>query len=84
MSVDEPCRCAQAEEHVYDYQHGELSEAECARVRQHLTDCPECEALYTEEETIRRLLSGCGCEEAPPDLKLRVTTFIATMQFRID
>ena len=76
--MNEECGCAEATEHVYDFQHGELSDAECARIREHLTHCRECMDLYKEEKTIQDRLSKCACEQAPEELRVRVVAFFAS------
>lgn len=79
-----PCSegpCNEATEHVWDYLDGELSEADCAKIKAHIEQCPPCEKLYLEQrrfkETVHR---ACGCESAPLALKNKIVSMIAALK----
>jgi anti-sigma factor (TIGR02949 family) len=76
----DPRGCEDADKHLYEYQHHELTEDAHQRIEEHLAACDSCMALYREEEAIRRKLRQCACEAAPEQLRTRVVALIATFR----
>ena len=73
----DPQGCEDADKHVYEYQHRELTEEDRRRIEAHLQACEHCLGLYHEEDVIRRRVSQCACEAAPEQLRSRVFAMIA-------
>lgn len=83
MNADDcadPRGCEDADKHVYEYQHHELTPDVHQRIEEHLGVCGPCEELYREEEIIRRRVAQCACESAPEQLRIRVVSLIATFR----
>lgn len=75
----EPCTCGCGEKYqsLFALLDDELSAAECAELRTHLSDCPECSRRLRTEEQVRALVRKCCTEQqAPPTLRERITTRI--------
>lgn len=84
-SAAKPCaeggRCADAEQHVWDYLDGEMGSKDCARISEHVASCPPCEAMFKNEKKLKDAVSrACGCEEAPQDLRGRIATRLAQLR----
>jgi anti-sigma factor (TIGR02949 family) len=76
----DPHGCEDADRHLYEYQHHELTADVRNRIEVHLQSCDHCQELYHEEDVIRRRVSQCACEAAPEQLRMRVFAFIATFR----
>jgi anti-sigma factor (TIGR02949 family) len=76
----DPQGCEDADKHLYEYQHHELTPEAHQRIEDHLNACGPCQELYREEEVIRRRLTQCACESAPEQLRVRVISLIATFR----
>ena len=76
----DPQGCEDADKHLYEYQHHELTPDVHQRIEEHLTTCEPCAELYREEEIIRRRVAQCACEAAPEQLRARVVALIATFR----
>jgi len=76
----DPQGCEDADRHLYEYQHHELTPEVHRRIEEHLVVCAHCQALYREEEVIQRRVAQCACESAPEPLRARVVALIATFR----
>lgn len=75
----EPCTCGCGEKYqsLFALLDDELTAAECAELRTHISDCPECYGRLLAEEQIRALVRKCCTQqEAPPTLRERITLSI--------
>lgn len=78
MSPD-PCREVSAA--IHDYLDGQCDPQLEAGVSEHLQQCPPCSHLIAFEQAVRaRVRRSCGCEQAPPDLKVRIMARITRIQ----
>lgn len=85
MSLDDsPCGggpCSEAQEHVWDFLDGEMTDGDCARIRSHIEDCETCKTLFDSEQRIKQAVSrACGCESAPQDLKGKIVAMISALR----
>ncbi|MDX6738884.1 mycothiol system anti-sigma-R factor [Actinocorallia sp. A-T 12471] len=65
--------CTEVLAKVYTYIDGELADASCAEVTEHLDECGPCLREYGLEEAVKKLVSkSCGCDPVPADLKAKV------------
>ncbi|GAB2810448.1 mycothiol system anti-sigma-R factor [Actinocorallia aurea] len=65
--------CSEVLAKVYTYIDGELADASCAEVTEHLDECGPCLREYGLEEAVKKLVSkSCGCDPVPSDLKAKV------------
>ncbi|ROO83185.1 mycothiol system anti-sigma-R factor [Actinocorallia herbida] len=65
--------CSEVLAKVYTYIDGELADASCAEVTEHLDECGPCLREYGLEEVVKKLVSkSCGCDPVPTDLKAKV------------
>ncbi|GAA3980571.1 mycothiol system anti-sigma-R factor [Thermobifida alba] len=75
MSCEEPhaTPCSEVLDKVYAYLDGELEEANCDDIRQHLEECAPCLEEYGLEEAVKKVLAKCcGCDPAPVQLRARL------------
>lgn len=65
--------CRDCLESLDTYLDRELTDAELAEVKRHLTDCPPCEDLYQLKAHVKRLVKVC-CDEgqAPEHLRSKL------------
>jgi mycothiol system anti-sigma-R factor len=69
--------CGEVLARVYTYIDGELEDASCAEIQQHLDECGPCLREYGLEESVKRLVGkSCGCDPVPADLKAKVLSRI--------
>lgn len=73
--------CEQALDQLFEFIDHELPEEQLRRIGEHLKDCPPCEAEHRVNEKIKTLVSRCGGEVAPEELRNRV---LATIQHARD
>ncbi len=76
----DPRGCEDADKHLYEYQHHELTPDLHQRIAEHLAGCAHCREVYAEEEVFRRRVAQCACEAAPEQLRARVVALIATFR----
>ncbi len=77
--------CEKVVMEAFLYLDGEMPEASCAEIRQHLDECSPCLRAYGLEEDFKRLVARkCGGDVAPDDLRERVMGRLrqATVEFR--
>lgn len=75
MSCGDPheVRCSEVLDRVYWYLDGEISDADCETIRQHLDECGPCLREFGLEEAVKRLIAKhCGCDTAPSELRDKV------------
>lgn len=77
-----PCRCEDLLEQLYEFLDAEISDAECARLRDHVRECPTCREATDAETHLRVLLRRSCVEVAPSGLRLRVVAQISMLRSR--
>jgi mycothiol system anti-sigma-R factor len=85
MSCGEPhdVSCDEVLDRVYAYLDGEISEADCHSIREHLDECGPCLRQFGLEEAVKRLVAKhCGCDPAPTALREKV--LVRIRQVRTD
>ena len=79
-----PCTngpCTEAQQHLWDYLDGEMSEGDCAKIKAHIEECPPCAETFNNEAKFKEAVQrACGCESAPQDLRSRVVSMIAAFK----
>lgn len=69
--------CSDVLDRVYSYLDGELDDAGCADIRQHLDECSPCLREYGLDKVVKQLVAKhCGCDPVPDDLRARIRTRI--------
>ncbi|MBO0802923.1 MAG: mycothiol system anti-sigma-R factor [Nocardiopsaceae bacterium] len=77
--------CSEVLERVYWYLDGEISEADCENIRQHLDECGPCLQKFGLEESVKRLVAKhCGCDAAPSGLRDKVLVRIREVRAQIE
>ncbi|MFZ1361993.1 MAG: mycothiol system anti-sigma-R factor [Candidatus Nanopelagicales bacterium] len=75
------CPCSEANEHVWNYLDGELSEQDCSRIKEHLAVCKECRDQYESEQSLKEAVSrSCGCDEVPITLRAEISVLVARLR----
>ena len=70
---------------VYSYLDGEMEDASCTEIREHLDECGPCLREYGLEEAVKRLVhKHCGHEPVPSDLRQKVLTRIEAVRAQIE
>jgi len=64
--------CEKALDRLFEYIDHELPDEELRNIGNHLRDCPPCEAERRINEKIKTMVSCCGDETAPADLRLKI------------
>ncbi len=69
--------CSEVLAKVYTYIDGELEEANCEEIREHLDECGPCLEEYGLEEAVKKLVAKhCGHDAVPEDLRSKVLSQI--------
>jgi mycothiol system anti-sigma-R factor len=69
--------CSEVLDKVYEFLDGEVSEADRARIGQHLDECGPCLRQYGLERAVKALvLRSCTCDQAPEQLRVRIVARI--------
>ena len=77
--------CSEVLEQVYAYLDHEISEADCADIREHLEECGPCLREYGLEDAIKKLVARhCGCDPVPVDLRSKILVRIRQVQTEIE
>lgn len=77
--------CSEALLRVYEFLDGELGPDECARIQHHLDECRHCLEQYDLDTTIKSLIKrSCGCESAPPTLRMTIMERISMTVISIE
>jgi len=77
--------CTEVLDAVYSYLDGEISDADCTRIRQHLDECGPCLREFGLEEAVKRLVGKhCGCDPAPAELRTKVLVRIRQVRAEIE
>lgn len=77
--------CSEVLDRVYWYLDGELSDADCESIRQHLDECGPCLREFGLEESVKRLVAKhCGCDPVPAELRSKVLVRIRQVQAEIE
>jgi mycothiol system anti-sigma-R factor len=87
MSCGDPHEvdCRDVLEQVYLYLDGEIDDADCAQIRQHLDECAPCLREFGIEQEVKALVARtCGCDVAPESLRSKVMMRIQAVRIEID
>lgn len=77
--------CSEIVLRVFEYIDDEMSDDDCRRVRAHLDECADCLSEYERDVLVKALVRrSCGCEEAPPTLRLSIMTRITSISIVSD
>ena len=77
--------CTQVSFFLHQFIDGEADEATCAAMRLHLQGCQECEQSLGAGQSVKALVArACGCEEAPANLREKVTITRASVEIEQD
>ncbi len=77
--------CTEVLARVYAYLDGEMEDASCAQVREHLEQCGPCLREYGLEELVKKLVHKCcGHEKVSDELRGKVLARIATVRAEIE
>jgi mycothiol system anti-sigma-R factor len=77
--------CTEVLDRVYSYLDGEMSDADCAKIRQHLEECGPCLEEYGLDEVIKRLVRNrCGCDPVPDGLRAKVLVKIREVRAELE
>ncbi|WP_214110805.1 mycothiol system anti-sigma-R factor [Acrocarpospora catenulata] len=69
--------CGEVLDRVYSYLDGELDDAKCADIRQHLNECDPCLREYGLDKVVKQLVAKhCGCDPVPADLRAKIRSRI--------
>ncbi len=69
--------CSAALQRLWDYIDAELTPEDEAELREHLQGCPPCLAEYSIDVVLKNLVRRSCREEAPVELRVRITETIA-------
>ena len=65
--------CIEVLDRVHGYLDGELDDADCAKIRQHLDECGPCLREFAIEEAVKRIVQKhCGHDPVPAELRNKV------------
>jgi mycothiol system anti-sigma-R factor len=77
--------CREVLDRVFEYLDGEMDTLDCAKIKQHLTECGPCLEQYHLDEVVKALIRrSCACESAPEELRVRVLTRITEVRVELD
>jgi len=77
--------CSRARLQVYEYLDGEMSPADCEKIREHLAHCGPCLTEYDIDQVVKALVRrSCGCEAAPNQLRLQIMSRITTISMTVE
>ncbi len=69
--------CADVLAQVYEFLDGEISDADRARIVQHLDECSPCLRQFGLEQAVKALVHrSCACDMAPERLRIQIVTRI--------
>lgn len=86
MSCGEPHEtpCDVVLEQVWTYLDGEMTEAGCVSIREHLDECSPCLRKFGIEQEVKALVArSCGSDPVPGDLKDRVRARITEVRVEL-
>ncbi|HEX3707409.1 MAG TPA: mycothiol system anti-sigma-R factor [Mycobacteriales bacterium] len=76
--------CIEVIRQVYLYLDGEIDDAHCNEVRQHLSECGPCLRQFDIEQEVKALVGRCcGGEVAPDGVKDRLRAKLAEVRIEI-
>jgi mycothiol system anti-sigma-R factor len=77
--------CSEVLARVYSYLDGEIGDAGCAQIRQHLDECGPCLREFGLEEAVKRLVQRhCGYEDVPRELRTKVLARIQAVRVELE
>jgi len=87
MSCGDPhaVDCREVLKRVYLYLDGEIEDADCTEIREHLDECAPCLREFGIEQEVKALVArSCGCDKAPETLRQKVILRIQEVRVEID
>ena len=77
--------CSEVLDRVYSYLDGEMSDADCHKIREHLEECGPCLEEYGLDEAVKRLVhKHCGCDPVPDGLRTKVLVKIREVRAELE
>ena len=64
--------CEDLRRQLVAYEDQALSDAVCAELQRHLTECDSCQALWDDLAMLRRICRSCDRPRLPGDLRRRL------------
>ncbi len=74
--------CDEVRRRLWSLLDGECDVEEARALRMHIATCPECTECVGSEEALRRLLRRCCRQEAPVELRRRISARIRVTYLR--
>ncbi len=69
--------CEECEKLIWQYLDGELDGVSSGDLQHHLEECRECFSHAEFERQVKELVRrSCGCEQAPPELRERLSRLL--------
>jgi anti-sigma factor (TIGR02949 family) len=75
-----PCRCEELLEHLDEFLDSEMSDSQCARLREHVDGCPTCQEAADAVQHVRAIVRRSCAETAPEDLRLRLAQRLSSLR----
>ncbi|AKE40721.1 anti sigma factor [Corynebacterium kutscheri] len=72
--------CVELRAYMFALLDQELTAEDCARLNEHVDNCPHCREMLEAESELRGLLRKCCCDPAPGRLRERITYSIRIEQ----
>ncbi len=76
--------CMKHVEHISEFLDGELDEATCEEIREHLRDCPECRTCLESLKKTVDVMKRCPRESVPNDVRDRLRDVLRECMTRND
>lgn len=69
--------CEECEKLIWQYLDGELDGVSSGDLQRHLEECRDCFSHAEFERQVKELVRrSCGCEQAPPELRERLSRLL--------
>ena len=76
--------CREVLDRVYEYLDDEMTELDCAKIKQHLEECGPCLEEYDLDQALKALVKrSCQCESAPVELRTQIMARITTIHLEV-
>jgi anti-sigma factor (TIGR02949 family) len=73
--------CQETQQHVHEYLHNSLSEAEAQEITAHIANCDHCEAHYDVENLVNKVIQeACANDEPPAQVVDRILSHIRAIE----
>ncbi|MDO5097579.1 MAG: mycothiol system anti-sigma-R factor [Corynebacterium sp.] len=80
-TIGETANCDDLHIFLYELVDKELTEADCAKLELHITQCPDCAEMVAAETELRDVLKKCTASPAPESLRSKIAQVIANTEF---